>query len=147
MTTKTMRTGSMVAISTYNVDQDWSVRKQCQVTAVMQVIDGARRSTLPLPLLWLGSCLHYCHLSVWQSILLHLSNQEINDMKGIYMRVFLSTRYALWVQYMAWASNFDIDTYNKPSLGFLDLISSISACGSDVTAAHKLPLASATVSV
>ena len=39
-------------------------------------------------------------LCVWQSkLLLHLCNQEIDDMKGIYKKVFLSIRHALCVHW------------------------------------------------
>ena len=54
-----------------------------------RTVPHVQRSTLLLPLLWLGSRLYYGHPSVWQSILHHLlCNQEINDMKGIYKKVF-----------------------------------------------------------
>ena len=73
-------------------------------------------------------------LCVWQSKLLHLCNQEIYDMKGNYKNSFFKYKIRSLgsVHYsglpLTAASNFDIDTYNKPPLGFLGLVSSISAC-------------------
>ena len=135
MTTKTMRTGTMVAITvTHKIEQT-------QQGLEREKTMGYHRSSWPRPsgasfnstsTITMARLVCIMAISAFGKAYFSTYVMKRSTTWTAFIRKFWSTRYALcqWVQYMAcqWANNFDIyiDTYNKPSL-FLDLMSSISA--------------------
>ena len=95
---KTMRTGSMVAI-THKVEL-WKERLEREKTMSRLVVRSLSESFNSTSITTMAKLVST--LCVWQSKLLqvlHLCNQEIDDMKVIYKKVFLSIRYALYCQW------------------------------------------------